>query len=1106
MIFNLSSRLLYKKQNKPLTAVMSLILFFFTGMISSCYSGGKLVNNKALYDPQSTFTPEPTILLPAANPTYSKTNSVVISGACADGYTVFLKGAKDDSMPCSNSSYTFTFTANVDGVYSFLVSQLSPKQAQSKAISTVWIRKTSVSPPVLTSPVLNPFFSAQNTLVVTGNCESGATVALSGDGADQTVCVNSTFTLNLPKSLDGDYALQVTQTDLATNTASVNLTWKKRALIVSPLNPFLVVGTNQVFSISGGSGTYTTVLTANNSGGLYNSTNNTYTAGQTAAVVDTLTITDSVGTSAQIPIVTVAGAPDHLVMDTSTNLQSQTIGKSLAQSMKLKVTDAYGNGLPNFPVYARVVLGDGIITNNSVQFSDLNGNVQYQMKLGYNGLVNTVQVAPLGSPLPDVAGSGTAKLMFTHTGLSANQNHFGAIFSVGGTPGDMVSADFNEDGKLDIAVINTANSNLKILINKGNFLFDNPVSVGSICSGPSGLVAADFNGDGHIDIAVVCAGSDSITVTLGNGAGGFGSTQTFSVGPDLTNATSITAADFDHDGKVDLAISSITGAAVGVFKGLGNGSFNLTPLVKIVGQSPKSILAVDLNKDTWSDLVVLNSADNTMSVFMNNQVGGFGNENIFVTGTNPIQVIAQDLNADGWVDLVVLNNQDNTVSVYKNDQTGDLIPPLNYNVGSNSTSITAGDFNGDGLIDIAAISADDSTLAVLSGQAGGSFSGNTPLPTVNNPLYLISADINGDTKKDLILTGIADSNIQIFPAQANNELGFIFPVSSSPNGVTFGDFNGDGKMDMAVSSLATNTVQIFLGTNNGLFTNGVALTSTGGPDSLAANDLNGDGKTDLVVVNKNSGSVNIFLGNGDGTFASPATISAGSSLSAIQIKDMNGDGKLDLVLLSRGNNRVSVLLGAGDGSFGSSVGFNTADDPTDLVVSDFNGDGVLDIAVTSRTTAKVSVLIGNGDGTFQNHIVYPVGALPSSLVAADFNGDGFIDLAVANENDGTVTILNGVGDGSFGTTNIFACGNTPGKILLGDFNADGKVDLAVHNGADQTVTLLFGNGNGQFNTSSAFTITGTATTFSSTDLNNDGSSDFVILQQSDNAAHIWIGH
>jgi hypothetical protein len=1086
--------------------LFSVVFFVLTG----CKVGGKVTSAQTTPTPVALIS-APIVSTPAVSPYYSKANALLISGVCENGAVVTVTGATDAVQTCASNSFSFIYPQTNDGIYTFLISQGAPSQSASNQTALVWIRKSSVAQPIVTSPATSPFSSGQPTLAISGSCETGAVISLSGDAGGSTVCGNSTFSISVPKAADGSYNIQITQTDGAGNTASTSIVWQKQALGISPNNPYLVVQTPQVFTITGGSGVYTAVLEVNNSGASFDSATKTYTPGSLANKVDTLKVTDSLGNTGTVYITTVAGASDHFVLPAASGADQTALpGQLLTNPLKVQLVDRYGNGIPAIPLLFQVMAGDSVLTSQAIQVSDAQGYAQATLKLGFNSVTTKVYVRPLSGALPDLAASGNATLVINEFADSPATGKVGSTFTVGLNPSAMAYGDFNADGKTDIAILNVGDPSLGILLGKGNGLFQTMTKVQPLCGGPNALVAADFNSDGKTDIVVACSGSNKVAMVLGNGAGGFSHAtgSPFSTGANETIPTSVAVADFDLDNKLDLAISSAGGAVVGIWRGNGNGTF-ITPTAGeefAIGQSPSSIVALDLNKDTYPDLAIANSADDSISVLMNAGNGSFLGQITYGTSSNPSALAVGDFNSDTYPDLAVVENGAGQVSVFLNQLTGILQMESANPVGTSPTWLSIGDFDGDTKLDVAITNSGDNSAGILSGFGNGTFTYSPAIPTVTNPVFLLTPDLDNDGYLDLVVSGNTDQVVQVIPGRAGANFGLTTTVGAGPLGSAGADFDSDGKMDLAVVNSGGNSISILKGIGYGFFNALTTLPTANNPTSVKLGDFNRDGFQDLVVANRGSGTIRIYLCNGDGTFQTFVSYGVGSSPSDVAIQDLNADGYLDLFVANTASSTVSVLRGNGDGTFAAKVDYPTDSGPVAIIAADLSGDRRIDIATANQATNTVSVLLGNSTGTLQTKVDYFPGLSPFALVTGDVNSDGYIDLITANSADSSIGVLIANTDGSFKPKSDFAAGAALTGLIIGDWNGDSKLDLAVANGATLQMTLLPGSGTGQFNSQVTVNADVNLTGISATDVNSDGATDIITFESTNNTTRVWLGH
>ncbi|HLW78306.1 MAG TPA: VCBS repeat-containing protein, partial [Terriglobia bacterium] len=308
---------------------------------------------------------------------------------------------------------------------------------------------------------------------------------------------------------------------------------------------------------------------------------------------------------------------------------------------------------------------------------------------------------------------------------SAQAYVFGrADFPLSNTPNAVLTADFNGDGRLDLAVVinaqlcpsNCAPASVAIRLGQPDGTFG-PETDFPAGNNPSTLVSGDFNRDGKLDLAVLNLGDSTISILLGNGDGTFQPQVTYSTGGEFGGIAvqdALAAADFKGDGKLDLAVVNTGASTISILLGNGDGTF--APHFDYPAPDAASLAVGDFTGDGKLDIAFTGFFNNgtTLSILAGNGDGTFQNPVSFDIGVVAHGLAAADLNHDGKLDLVVSGGVG--ILVLLGNGNGTFQPPASYATQESVSAFVIADVNGDGNPDVVV---GGSGLGVLLGNGDG---------------------------------------------------------------------------------------------------------------------------------------------------------------------------------------------------------------------------------------------------------------------------------------------------------------------------------------------------------------------------------------------------
>ncbi|CAF3385938.1 unnamed protein product [Rotaria socialis] len=330
----------------------------------------------------------------------------------------------------------------------------------------------------------------------------------------------------------------------------------------------------------------------------------------------------------------------------------------------------------------------------------------------------------------------------------------------------------------------------------------------------------------------------------------------------------IVAADVNADDKVDIIVANNGGNNVGVFINTGTGTFSIQMTYSTGASStPNSVTTADINADGKVDIIVSNYGTNNVGVLINNGNGIFAAQVTYSSVNGPNCVVVVDVNGDGKVDIVVANYAASNVGVLINAGNGTFIAQVTYSTGggSNPAFVAAADVNGDGKIDITVANYWGGNIGVLINNGNGTFAAQVTYSTggSSNPQVVAAADVNMDSKVDIIVANSASNSVGVFLNVGNiafaPQVTYSTGSTSGPNSMVVIDLNGDGKLDLVTSNNAAGSFSVFLGTGSGTFLTPTTYLIGSSISYVAPADINGDGKIDIIIALSNGNSIAVFL-------------------------------------------------------------------------------------------------------------------------------------------------------------------------------------------------------------------------------------------------------
>ncbi len=525
----------------------------------------------------------------------------------------------------------------------------------------------------------------------------------------------------------------------------------------------------------------------------------------------------------------------------------------------------------------------------------------------------------------------------------------------------------------------------------------------------------------------------------------------------------LASGDIDGDGDFDLVVANSASNSVTVLLNNGGGRFDTQIEVAPLGAfaSPEGITLGDMDADGDLDLAVANFNSNSVSIFLNDGSGSFVYQGNLLVGQNPKDVVIGLIDGDLYGDLVVANSLDDTVGVFLHNGDATFTDAGSFAGGDVAQRLGLGDMDSDGDLDVVVVG--DRTVKILKNDGAGVLTESLSETIDVGPRDLAIGDVDGDGDLDIVVANRLGTNATLLLNFGDGTLqggGQNITVGAEHRSVALKDADQDGDLDLFVGDSTNGLLRVLINAGDGSYAGPELYFAGSNPWSIQAEDFDGDGVLDIAMSNRNSNDVRIVMGAGDGSFVDQVVLDsgAGSVPMYVDVGDVEGDGDLDFVVAHSaadgGNRKVQLFMNDGAGNFSPGLSFNGGAQPQSVHFVDLTAVVGLDIAVTSGNDNRLTVFFNTGDGSFNTVRTETTGVGPIHLAAAELNGNGLVDLVTANTNGGSVSVFVNNGDTNF-TKSEFAVGTNPFGVALGDIDGVGGNDLAVALISEHKVKVYF---------------------------------------------------
>jgi len=672
------------------------------------------------------------------------------------------------------------------------------------------------------------------------------------------------------------------------------------------------------------------------------------------------------------------------------------------------------------------------------------------------------------------------------------------IFKVENRSHSMIAGDFNSDGRTDLAIVDNSHSRIDLLLQRADPSAARPAAVSDVNHVDNhwrlehtkipvdrqidAMIGGDFNGDGQRDLAYF-AQPDRLVVRFQTDGRDWSSKWETRLADVEVETWGIVAGDFNHDGKLDLAVLGKRNTYI-VAQGQTPGSFEAPQAIRNTAEELRLGMSGDFDGDGRVDLFYSATSDGERYICVRLQTakGQLGPE-YRLELKNSLGVSVADMLGDGTMEILSISSLTERLGLYRVQRPKPGAEdaesrPIQFGVGVKGTGkrdLDVGDLDGDGLVDVVVSDPDAAQLILYRQHPGSGLDLGTAHASFLGIEQLAVRDLTGDGRAEIVVFSPKEKTLGICGLDADGDR-IVFPrtlaIDDDISAFTIVDLNSDsvpeivyigkekGAAKTAKFQLKALTYPPSGETRPYVFGEDKTFVEVDVRDvgRLSVVDANGDNRPDLLVTIDTSRPPTLLVTDARGV-PQPATGTGGVQLTEVDAGSVFF-GRLDspALLVAQGAFARRMTLDAQQ-RWQVVEQYNageTAAKVKGTATLDLDGKPGAEIVLVDTGAQKLRIFRFEVD-TYRPWRTIELGAFPyQSLRVADLNGDRRDDLLLFGGTRFAV-LYTGQSDPQIEELATYESERKDAflvDMVAGDLNGDGRADIAVLDNQSHAIELV----------------------------------------------------